>query len=260
MAFKKVADYNEERFGSFFLLRNDQESADVVFLFQSYDDALIASTHYLKSNEYSGYVHCNGRSCPACQKGIKVQTKFFIPLYNLKTNRVEFWDRSQRFENQFMHDVFADYPNPSEFVFRITRHGAAGSIDTNYTITVLGVNTSMPYSKILAENGLKLPDGYSQVCREVADHEMQAMLNMNGAPSASNLPSYDYVPTPRPSYGSTGRFVPHDSMTASDTSGMSYPNVPQVPLVSVPDTAVQSVHEASAEIDVDDDIQDNVDF
>ena len=127
----------EERYGNMFLLRNDGDSADVIFLYQSIDDALVADVHYIKSSSYSGYVHCCGRGCPACAKGIRIQNKLFIPLYNISANEVQFFDRSIRFENVLNNAVFSRFPNPSEFVFRITRHGAAGSMDTTYDISAV---------------------------------------------------------------------------------------------------------------------------
>ena len=69
MAFKTVESYNEARFGGFFLLRNDGDFADVVFMYRNKDDVLVADTHYVKGSDYSGYVHCCGRGCPACSKG-----------------------------------------------------------------------------------------------------------------------------------------------------------------------------------------------
>ena len=69
MAFKTAREYNEDRFGGLFLLRNDGDYADVIFLYRSLDDVLIADTHYIKSADYSGYVHCCGRGCPAGHTG-----------------------------------------------------------------------------------------------------------------------------------------------------------------------------------------------
>lgn len=195
MGFKKVKDYNEERYGDFFMLRNDGDYADVIFLYRSYDDVLVADTHYIKSNEYSGYCHCNGSSCPACQKGIRVQNKLFIPLFNLDDNKIEFFDRNSRFENQLMQDVLLSYPNPSEYVFRITRHGEAGSMRTYYSIQVVGNNKMMSYDDILKKFNATMPDYYSKVCREIDSATMSKMLSNNTAsPSSDEIPDYKITP------------------------------------------------------------------
>lgn len=197
MAFKKAKDYNEERYGNFFMLRNDGDSADVIFLYQSYDDVLVADVHYLKSPDYSGYVHCNGHNCPACERGIRVQSKLFIPVYNIASGQIEFFDRSSRFENQLMTDVLLNYPNPSEYVFRITRHGNAGSMDTSYSIKVVGVNKVMSYSDIMSKFNTSLPEHYSVICKELTSTEMEKMFTTNN-PSASidsnDLPQYKITP------------------------------------------------------------------
>ena len=71
MAFKTMNDFNKERgYDNYFTLRNDGDTADVIILYRGVSDVLVADAHYIKSNDYTGYVHCCGRGCPACGKGI----------------------------------------------------------------------------------------------------------------------------------------------------------------------------------------------
>lgn len=219
MAFKTMDQYNEERYGGFFLLRNDKDFADVVFLYRGKSDVLIADTHYVKSADYTGYVHCCGKGCPACGKGIRVQTKLFIPLYNYATGKVEFWDRSVRFENQLVADVFDKYPNPSEFVFRITRNGAAGDLNTTYSIVCIGANTPesgcKSYETILAENNIIFPNYYDNVVKEFSPGELYTMLNTSpDASSASDpgqytMPNYQVTPRRSANPAPTGSEIPN---------------------------------------------------
>ena len=200
MGFKKVQEYNEQRFGGMFVLRNDKEYADVVFLYQSIDDVLIAEeTHYIKSSEYSGYVHCCGKGCPACAKKIRVEPKLFIPLYNITAGEVQFWDRTARFELQLLNDVFSKFANPSKVIFRITRNGAPRDVNTRYTIAPVGsvdaIHTS--YDKICADNNIIFPDYYEKVCRSVTEFELNNMFNVseeNEYGGAADLPSYQVTP------------------------------------------------------------------
>ena len=200
MAFKSIKAYNEERYGGFFLLRNDRDYADVIFLYRNEEDALVNSTHYIKSPDYSGYVECTGRGCPACAKNIRVQDKLFIPVYNIKDDEIQFWDRSTRFGDQLVRDVFSKYPNPSEYVFRITRIGAAGSIDTKYDIMAVGKNSQMPYDYILSKFHVTFPEYYSTVCKCASSNELSNMLNSNSTNGNGYTasPTQDYVPVPRP--------------------------------------------------------------
>lgn len=196
MAFKTVKSYNEEKFGGLFVLKNDGDTADVIFLYQSPEDVLVADVHYLKSGEYSGYAHClSGKNCPACVKGIRVQTKLFIPVFNIQANEIQFFDRTMRFEPQLQKDVFSRYPNPSEYVFRITRHGEAGSVDTTYEIVAVGKNTYKSYSQILAENNATMPEYYENICRSLSAAEMQDLLVSGDKPTnAYEVGNYGAVP------------------------------------------------------------------
>lgn len=201
MAFKTLKSYNEERFGDFFLLRNDGDSADVIFLYRSLDDVLLADTHYIKSAKYNGYVHCCGAGCPACGKGIRVQNKLFIPVYNVDAGEVQFFDRNIRFENQLENDVFSKFANPSEYVFKIIRHGAAGSIDTTYEIIAVGRVTGTPYESIVAKLLTTFPDRYSVVCKEYTPDELSSMLNNNTSnynSDVASMPAYTVTPRPVP--------------------------------------------------------------
>lgn len=216
MGFKTMEQFNETKYGDKFILQNDGDYADVIFLYTSTKDVLVADAHYVKSNEYSGYVHCNGGGCPACAKGIRVQNKLFIPLYNVKTNEIQFWDRTTRFEPQLMAEVFSKYPNPSEFVFRITRHGVSGDINTKYQIIATANNNVMSYSEILAKFNTKMPDCYESICRDVDAGTLANWVNSIGSASGSvgstsTLPNY--VATPRPTAGTP----------------VNIPNVPELP-------------------------------
>lgn len=245
MAFKSMVQYNEERYGNLFTLSNDGNFADVVFLYQSKNDVLMADVHYIKSAEYSGYVHCCRVGCPACARNIRVQNKLFIPLYNITDHKIQFFDRSTKFAAQLANDVFDKFPNPSEYVFRITRHGVAGDINTIYQITAVGTNTSMPYAKILADNNATMPDYYSNVVREVSVADLSGMLN-SGESSAA-VPREAYVPAP-------SMTIPVPQLA---TNAFNEPtNVPEfTDELKLPEAFTPESTSADAAVDVD-----NVDF
>lgn len=197
MAFKKLKDYNEQRFQNLFLLRNDGDYADVVFLYEGEDDVMVVDAHYIKSADGSGYVQCLGRGCPACEKNIRVQNKLFIPLYNINEDSVQFWDRNTRFEQVLMDRVFRVVDRPCDYVFRITRHGAAGSIDTTYEIKAKAVNDQYPMSSILADKKIALPDHYNSICRDVTREDLASMLSSDAprdSAETADLPNYSVTP------------------------------------------------------------------
>jgi len=201
MAFKSVEQFNDDRYHNLFRIPNDGESVDVIFLYQSKSDMLVADVHYVRSSEYSGYVHCCGAGCPACSKGIRVQNKLFIPVYNINKGTIEFWDRTMTFEPQMQKDVFDRFPNPSEYVFRITRHGAYKDVNTRYDIVAVGRNSIMSYSQILAKFNTKMPDYYENVVKTYLVSDLTRMLATSG--SDSPVVTQDYVPIPRAGYQSS---------------------------------------------------------
>lgn len=197
MGFKKLTDYNEAKYAGKFVLRDDGDYADVVFLYRDASDVLVADVHYVNSAVYRGYVHCCGAGCPACAKGIRTQTKIFVPVYNIKEDEIQFWDRTVKFETQLQRDIFANYPTPADFVFRITRNGAAGSIETTYSIRAAYKNTEeMSYDTICKAKGIMLPDYYSAIVRDVSASELDNMVNVKSSVSgeSDNLPSYKVTP------------------------------------------------------------------
>lgn len=202
MAFKSFAQYQEDKNGEFFVLPNHGDSADVVFLYKNIEQVLVADVHYISSPGYKGYVHCCGNGCPACNyvpangkyRGLRLDHKIFIPLYNIQKNKIEFWDRSTFFESVLHTEVFSKFPNPSEVVFRITRNGQAGSRETTYDITPVGRNT-LSYEQILATFNTTFPEGYSVICKEMSPDDITKALSANNTPS--DLTDYGYTPVPR---------------------------------------------------------------
>lgn len=208
MAFKTMEQYNGEKYNGKFILQNDKDAADVIFLYRSTKDVLVADTHYIKSADYSGYVHCNGRGCPACANNIRVQTKLFIPLYVISingnpVNEIQFWDRTSRFEPQLQSDVFSKFPNPSEFVWRITRQGVSGDVNTRYQIIPAANNNVMSYDEILTAASAKMPDYYENICREVDAVTLASWINNSGNLSGSGSDMPNYVASPRVTPGVT---------------------------------------------------------
>ena len=234
MAFKSFSQYQEDKNGDFFVLPNDGDFADVVFLYKSVNDVLVADVHYITTATYKGYVHCCENGCPACsyerdgKRGIRVDHKIFIPLFNISKNKIEFWDRSTYFEQHLQSKVFKNFPDPSQCVFRVTRHGVAGSRETTYDILPIGRNANMPYEKILSTFGMTLPDGYSRICKEMSVPEMYAALNTS---VSTDLEDYGYTPVPRGSV-TGGDLTPSVDV---QTPVYSEPPVTAPPAAAMPD-------------------------
>ena len=242
MAFKSVDTVNDERYHNMFRITDDGKSADVIFLYRSKADMLAADVHYIKSTDYSGYIHCLGAGCPACSKGIPVQAnKVFIPVYNIGKGTIEFWDRTMTFEPQMQKDVFDRFPNPSEYVFRITRHGAYRDRNTRYDIDVVGKNAVMSYDEILAKFNATMPDYYENIVRSISISELTSMLMVQNSSGASEV-NQDYVPIPRAGYQSS---IPETFVDASEA-------------VNIPTDAPEVEDAVAPEADGDDELPDPV--
>lgn len=202
MAFKSVNEVKAEKYSGKFILENDGDTAFVIFLYRSSNDMLAAQAHYIKSNDYSGYVHCNEGGCAACAKGIRVQTKLFVPMLVMAingqpVNEIQFWDRNMTFEPVLSQAIFKSFADPSAYVFQITRHGAHGSKDTTYSITVADTN-KIPFDQIMSDYQISFPTVYEKVIREVDNVTLsQWLATANAANVATNSAVPQYVATPR---------------------------------------------------------------
>lgn len=250
MAFKSIEQYNDDRYRYLFRLTDDGQSANVIFLYRSKADMLIGSAHYIKSNEYSGYVECCEQGCPACARHIRKDSgKIFIPLYNLSTERIEFWDRNQTFEHHFDRMVFNNYPNPSEFVFTVTRHGEYRSDKVTFDITATYRNDVISYDQILAKFNTSMPAYYENICKSYSISELERILSSNNsAATANNLSGYSA--TPRAGY------TPSIPDTYVDVGNMVSDNTPKDADVVLETSEVNT--STSADTESDDDLADPV--
>lgn len=209
MAFKTMVDYDNERYHDMLMLRDDGDYVDVILLYQDIKDVIVCDSHYIKGPNFNGYVQCLGKpSCPACnygENGIYVQTKLFIPVYVVSNpnggkdeGEILFWDRNVSFNQQVLDpQVFSKYPDPSQFVFRITRSGARGDANTRYNIQAIGKNNLISYEDILKEKNIKMPDYYETICKDWSVEDYNKVLNKNQPVDnfdADTMPNYTLKP------------------------------------------------------------------
>lgn len=218
MAFKKMTDYVEDKYRNWFRLVNDGDSADVIILYRGQEDVLVDDAHYINSENFNGYVECLGHDCPACKyvgpKGGKIlkNTKLFIPLYVLNysdgrpSGQFVFWDRNFSFQPVLLASVFNRYPNPSEYIFTITRKGAPRDPSTRYSINVQGPNRLVSYDKLLSDNNIHLPEDYSKIVSQFDADKLKSLIyaedsyspNRNIVYSPETYKQYNAVPRSNP--------------------------------------------------------------
>jgi len=226
--FKSSQNYRREKHGKMLVLSADRNYVEAIIMYKSAADIMVADTHYIRSDEYDGYVLCLGRGCPACNhvtpngnKGIRIQPKLFVPMYVLNKNgepllnsegqplvddegnpkhgEIQFFDRSAKWEDLVLQpQVMTKFPNPSEFVIRMTRNGLPGDMDTKYVFQAVYTNNVKSYDEICAEEGITFPEHFHSICKDVDATTMQRWLSSANSPSQSvpvgDMPAYAATP------------------------------------------------------------------
>ena len=252
MAFRSIKTLEETVYRNRLRLADDGDSIAGVFLYNSYDDVLVADVHYINSRKYKGYVHCCGDGCPACKKGIRVQNKLFVPFLVLADksdgydeNQVIFWDRNQPFVYQLRKDVFDKYPNPTEFIFRITRHGAYRDRNTRYSIMV-EANCVSDINDVLNGMGVSFPEYYENIVKSVNAAELNDWINDSSSDEAY-MPSanYSYQVKPRKRIADPEDLDALDDLPGEDVSNSvksAEESLPNVELSSAPQSEFASTN------------------
>ena len=131
--------YGGQGGGGYFRLVNDKDTAQVRFLYDSIDDVEGYAVHEITLNDKKRYVNClreyndSVEACPFCKANRFVTVKYYVPLFNLDTNRVETWERGKKF-GQKLSSLCARYPHLVQHVFEIERNGKVGDTQTTYEI------------------------------------------------------------------------------------------------------------------------------
>lgn len=140
--------YNEaENYGGngghgFFSLANDGDVAKVRFMYDKLEDIEGYAVHQIEVDGKKRYVNClreYGRpvdDCPLCKKGMFVNAKLFIPVYEVESGQVKIWERGKKFFGKMagLCSRYASKENLVSHVFEIERHGKKGDTQTTYEI------------------------------------------------------------------------------------------------------------------------------
>lgn len=135
----------------FFALKDDGETAIVRFNIHTLADIAVSSVHTVENMEDGKkryrIVSCIRSSfndpvekCPLCEAGNKMSFKIFVPLvaYNQDENGniiadAMIWQQGTRIR-QTLKSFIDDYGDLSDMLFKITRHGKKGDVNTTYSI------------------------------------------------------------------------------------------------------------------------------
>ena len=123
--------------GSFFVLKNDKDKAQVRFLYDGMEDIKGELVHKVQVGDKERYVSCLRTysdpidKCPFCAAQIKVQPRLFLKLYNEDAGEVQIWERSKLYYQRLSGFTSRYKPLYNEII-EIERHGKAGDQQTDY--------------------------------------------------------------------------------------------------------------------------------
>jgi len=141
----------------FLKLVDHGDKARVRFLVNSLEEIEIYTTHraHVKTSmgkEWDLTVECLRSSgdqpvdaCPFCEAGLKPKTELYMQLYDVDANALKIWTRPASFAER-LRAAFAAVANMSggrpicSAIFEITRIGAKGSKQTEYTIYPISID------------------------------------------------------------------------------------------------------------------------
>lgn len=135
-----VDHYGGQGGGGFFALRDDKDTAQVRFMYESVDDVEGLSVHEIKTDDgKKRYVNCLRAyndpidNCPFCAAQKPVQAKLFVPIYDVESGTTKTWERGKKFFSK-ISSLCSRYPNLVSHIFTIERNGKAGDQTTSYEI------------------------------------------------------------------------------------------------------------------------------
>lgn len=181
----------------FFSLRNDGDEAIVRIMHDSPQDFDLCAVHKVQLDDGKfRSVSCLRNPtdpidmCPLCANGEKVEMKIYIHLLEYVkqdngtiTPIAKVWERRADAYGKRLVGLMNEYGPLSETIFKIKRHGAAGSTKTDYDILPMSPNV---YPPTLYIKDTSLFSGYTALGHAVLDKTYEEMLRGDFSFKSSN--------------------------------------------------------------------------
>lgn len=167
-------------------LQNDGDVARVQFMYENYSDFTdIFACHKVKIDGKDRYVDCKRNydspldDCPLCAAGVAVSPVMMLTMYDHADGKIKIWERGKTFRKK-MEGLFNRYPNLSNMVFEIERHGAKGDNKTTYDIYPITDAEPVDLSE------LERPEFVGSFILDKTPDEMVTYLNTGEFPQTNN--------------------------------------------------------------------------
>lgn len=195
----------------FFSLKNDGDEAIVRIMHDNTDSFDIVSTHAIQVGGKYRRVNCCRTpyepvdTCPLCASGNPSQQRFYVHLIQYVRNEngqivaePKVWERSLSYATT-IKNLIVEYGPLSDILFKIKRNGAAGSMDTTYSIMYASPNMYPEQSYPKVPNAF---EGYTAIGTAVLDKSREdlAVYVAEGAfPAPQTAPPQPVImPDPAP--------------------------------------------------------------
>ena len=141
-SYTEVDNYGGNGGHGFFSLSNDGDVAKVRFMYNKLEDIEGVAVHEIQVNDKKRYVNCLREyghpvdDCPLCKKGMFVNAKLFIPVYDIESGQVKIWERGKKFFGKIagLCTRYASKDDLVSHIFEVERHGKKGDTQTTYEI------------------------------------------------------------------------------------------------------------------------------
>lgn len=182
----------------YFDLTNDGDEAIVRFVYSSPSEFELANSHRLQIKGKWRKINCLNDNysvdrCPLCTAGNKPEKRFFIKLiqYIRKEDgtigiQPKIWERSCKYADT-LNNLFNEYGNISDCIFKIKRTGAKGDMRTKYDIMYASPAVYKPelYLKDFSSfNNFKLSD--YMILSKTAEEMEELLKSVEETQQASN--------------------------------------------------------------------------
>lgn len=124
--------------GSFFVLKDDGDSANIRFLYDDIMDIEGFAVHQVEMPDgKKRYVNCLRNygdpidNCPLCREKFKVMTRLFLKVYNEDDKECQVWERGKSYYND-LRILCSRYKPLHDEIVEITRSGKKGDKQTKY--------------------------------------------------------------------------------------------------------------------------------
>ena len=192
---------------NYFNLKDDGDEAIVRFAYSDPSELEIFTTHGINVDGKFKRVNCL-RSfkdpfdmCPLCAAGQNNQQRTYIKLIEYSRDErgsivatPKIWERPVVYV-QILTNLFTEYGNLSDCVFKVKRSGEKGSRQTNYSIMYCSPTV---YNQELYPKDFSAFDDYKVLGGPLADLDYAGLQKLVPHVATSNTPRYKSAP-----YGST---------------------------------------------------------